>query len=547
MISDHSVNQYSPASEESYDQPLDFSKSSRVPSQPLVTSIHVKQEVHINRNRGSSGGPKRRHSETDDEDDTAGAHQSVANCFTTPSPSPPEHNPNASSHHSTQVLCQLLQGSLIPTSTGKLVPNTSANNKSGLNALALQHQLLTASHSQRYNGGQSQTSPLLSPSPPPAPQRASTQSSSAAMMRALNDRHNNSSRSPSGSESPIGLGPLNQMEMHFSSHHSPTTPSGVDRFGTSGGLLTTASNAASLYANNDSAKRHMKYNRPFKAYPRDPLSVSMNPVMGFYGGLPLTADTIATQSLLATASDQAYLQFREQMLVSRKGQQESQLQQQQQYSQDNSRRSSSSNGQHPSSLSKTNSTHMNTSATSMVSPDQRLSTKTNGNNNGTHSPTDKKLKPINGTPISATSAATPIPTSTPLITTTSSASIMTPMAHHMSSADDTSQNGHSSGNSSSGEADMGSSGGSANRKRGRPLPEDLKDDAYWERRRKNNEAAKRSRDARRAKEDEIAIRAAFLEQENLKLRCEIAQLKTETTRLRCLMAVNPDPPYSLNV
>lgn len=33
-----------------------------------------------------------------------------------------------------------------------------------------------------------------------------------------------------------------------------------------------------------------------------------------------------------------------------------------------------------------------------------------------------------------------------------------------------------------------------------------KDDAYWERRRKNNEAAKRSRDARRAKEDEIALR-----------------------------------------
>jgi len=35
---------------------------------------------------------------------------------------------------------------------------------------------------------------------------------------------------------------------------------------------------------------------------------------------------------------------------------------------------------------------------------------------------------------------------------------------------------------------------------------DTKDDAYWERRRKNNEAAKRSRDARRAKEDEIALR-----------------------------------------
>ncbi|ESO92058.1 hypothetical protein LOTGIDRAFT_100015, partial [Lottia gigantea] len=55
-----------------------------------------------------------------------------------------------------------------------------------------------------------------------------------------------------------------------------------------------------------------------------------------------------------------------------------------------------------------------------------------------------------------------------------------------------------------------------------------KDEAYWERRRKNNDAAKRSRDARRAKEDEIAIRAALLEQENLKLRVEVAALKSET-------------------
>uniref|UniRef100_A0A6V7M8F6 BZIP domain-containing protein n=1 Tax=Bracon brevicornis TaxID=1563983 RepID=A0A6V7M8F6_9HYME len=64
---------------------------------------------------------------------------------------------------------------------------------------------------------------------------------------------------------------------------------------------------------------------------------------------------------------------------------------------------------------------------------------------------------------------------------------------------------------------------------------DDKDAAYWERRRKNNEAAKRSRDARRAKEDEIAIRAAFLEQENIKLKYELAALRTETAKLRCLV------------
>ena len=75
----------------------------------------------------------------------------------------------------------------------------------------------------------------------------------------------------------------------------------------------------------------------------------------------------------------------------------------------------------------------------------------------------------------------------------------------------------------------------AGRRRPRSLPDEQKDDMYWERRRKNNEAAKRSRDARRAKEDQIAIRAALLEQENLKLRVEVAALKTETAKLRCML------------
>ena len=70
--------------------------------------------------------------------------------------------------------------------------------------------------------------------------------------------------------------------------------------------------------------------------------------------------------------------------------------------------------------------------------------------------------------------------------------------------------------------------------------EDVKDQAYWERRRKNNLAAKRSRDARRAKEDEIAIRAAFLEQENIQLKWEVARLKTETGRLRALLMADSD-------
>lgn len=69
----------------------------------------------------------------------------------------------------------------------------------------------------------------------------------------------------------------------------------------------------------------------------------------------------------------------------------------------------------------------------------------------------------------------------------------------------------------------------------KPVPADKKDDAYWERRRKNNEAAKRSRDLRRQKEDEIAVRAAFLEQENLKLRAQVTILKAELSKLHFMI------------
>jgi len=54
-------------------------------------------------------------------------------------------------------------------------------------------------------------------------------------------------------------------------------------------------------------------------------------------------------------------------------------------------------------------------------------------------------------------------------------------------------------------------------------PANAKDAAYLEKRRKNNAAAKRSRDARRAKEDELAIRTAYLERENTVLKCLLAQ------------------------
>jgi protein giant len=54
-----------------------------------------------------------------------------------------------------------------------------------------------------------------------------------------------------------------------------------------------------------------------------------------------------------------------------------------------------------------------------------------------------------------------------------------------------------------------------------------KDEAYFERRKKNNAAAKKSRDRRRIKEDEIAIRAAFLERENIELKFELAAARKQ--------------------
>uniref|UniRef100_A0A3P9JMK7 D site albumin promoter binding protein a n=1 Tax=Oryzias latipes TaxID=8090 RepID=A0A3P9JMK7_ORYLA len=64
------------------------------------------------------------------------------------------------------------------------------------------------------------------------------------------------------------------------------------------------------------------------------------------------------------------------------------------------------------------------------------------------------------------------------------------------------------------------------------VPDEQKDEKYWSRRVKNNEAAKRSRDARRLKENQISVRAAFLERENAALRQEVADMRKELGRCR---------------
>ncbi|XP_067663157.1 putative uncharacterized protein DDB_G0290521 isoform X2 [Haliotis asinina] len=68
------------------------------------------------------------------------------------------------------------------------------------------------------------------------------------------------------------------------------------------------------------------------------------------------------------------------------------------------------------------------------------------------------------------------------------------------------------------------------------VPDDSKDDKYWCRRKKNNVAAKRSRDARRIKENQIAMRAAFLEKENSLLRSELEKVKKENAEILISLA-----------
>lgn len=58
-----------------------------------------------------------------------------------------------------------------------------------------------------------------------------------------------------------------------------------------------------------------------------------------------------------------------------------------------------------------------------------------------------------------------------------------------------------------------------------------KDDKYWQRRSKNNMAARRSREARRLKENQIALRTAFLEKENAALRAALDKSAEENEKL----------------
>lgn len=71
------------------------------------------------------------------------------------------------------------------------------------------------------------------------------------------------------------------------------------------------------------------------------------------------------------------------------------------------------------------------------------------------------------------------------------------------------------------------------------VPDTLKDGRYWARRAKNNVAAKRSREARRLKENQIFLRANYLEKENAALKETIEKLIHEHNRLQEMLGQTP--------
>ncbi|OTF73964.1 hepatic leukemia factor-like protein [Euroglyphus maynei] len=413
-------------------------------------------------------------------------HQTEHHCFTTPSPSPPEHripinqlpSPNSSKLNSNPtanvfpLVNQDIFGKLLQEMTSQIQPAT--------NNFSQSHQVLNETILQlaKLNSSQILSSPNSSVID--SDNSANTNAKAVQLLNLLtkvndqqcipskniveqflNTNNNNNNNHHQTSLSP-------QKEFISQHKHLLSEQSLVIN---GGGLLTTAphesltrSEQQNLIENTSSSTS--KYTRPFKALYNNKdvglLSQKHSPSSTTTTtSSPFPMETLATADSLL-GSDQAYLMFRSQMLSMSK---------QRQSSMEERKSTTNRKSQH------------NTSANSSKSLDFTSDENSNGSS-------------FNGTAIVDNQAIT----------------------------ETTAQNSHHSIVTGLSPSATGSG-----RKRARPLPDNLKDEAYWERRRKNNEAAKRSRDLRRAKEDEIAIRASFLEHENrqLKLKLIEAELKLE--------------------
>jgi hypothetical protein len=72
------------------------------------------------------------------------------------------------------------------------------------------------------------------------------------------------------------------------------------------------------------------------------------------------------------------------------------------------------------------------------------------------------------------------------------------------------------------------------KKRSRIVPDEEKDSTYYQKRERNNESAKRSRDARRIKEEEIQQRVLFLQHENSRLSMENQAIRYRISQFQAL-------------
>ncbi|CAF0880992.1 unnamed protein product [Rotaria sordida] len=72
------------------------------------------------------------------------------------------------------------------------------------------------------------------------------------------------------------------------------------------------------------------------------------------------------------------------------------------------------------------------------------------------------------------------------------------------------------------------------KKRSRTVPTEEKDTIYYEKRARNNDSAKRSRDGRRIKEQHIQERVIFLEHENLRLSMENQGIRYQLSQFHAL-------------
>ena len=510
---------YSPGSPQSSplddDKPLDFSKSS--------TPKEIKYEID---------GP------------LSGKYLKSDLCFTTPSPSPPERNSfSQTNSEQTEMLVKANQlfGKFLDEGLLAQLQSQVASVGGGANSQLLKQALQLATlNTETHNPLMSM---LMQSAASPAVanlELLQNITKSISTTATVANKHAELSTMSAKLGSPINDITANSQQQHASHHHgsqflvnqsatpltqhSPNAYS-VPLFGTNGGLLTTASNVDSrthepqhpkTIGNNvrvsppppppsssapvptvgsTTTTVTPKYTRPFKAlYGKDTLmpTATTPPI-------PTPTETLAaTQSILLSNSDQAYQEFRKQMLITKR-----------------SSTGSRSSRTPVKSSSSASSVHSNGDLQSDDNSNASNSSSGEGDGGNARMSADMLFgtnqQPQRGTP-----------TSTVTLTSTSPVSSTNWVPPPVYSNSQTQHPSTPPNNSQQG------------RKRGRPLPDDLKDEAYWERRRKNNEAAKRSRDLRRAKEDEIAIRAAFLEQENFRLKCELIQAKIEYDKMRTL-------------